>query len=118
MKKRIVLEVKPQIRLYDDVFHVQIIKQTHRGSRFGNPNTMFRSSTGLLLDSRSCPEIYMTDNIYYVRGSNHGDDSIVVVVRSIDDMQRIMHAVREYNSHVILGELPSIPAGSGPFTID
>ena len=115
MEKRIVLEVVPDD---GDVFQIQIIEQTHREEEFGNPRSMFESSMGFVIDSCSSPELYMENSIFYVRGSEYDADDNTVVVYSTYDMEYIMHAIREYNGHVILDKLPDVPTGISPFIVD
>ena len=115
MERKIILKATP----YDsDVFHVEVIEQTHIGVDFGNPNCDFTSSTGLMLSSCNCPEAYEEDNIVYVRGDNPQADGKRFTVDSIEFMQRIMHAVREYNSHVWVDKLPDVPTGIDSFIIE
>ena len=114
MEKKIVLSA-----MYDDYSYiVKIITQTHREYDFGNPGCDFTSSTGLILSSCSCPEVYEEDNLLYVRGDNLHADEQIFIVENKEFMQRIMHAVREYNTHVWVTKLPDVPTDSATFIVE
>ena len=115
MKRKIVLKVVP---CDSDVFNIRITEQTHRCGDFGNPNCDFTSSAGLMLSSCTCPEVYEEDNVVYVRGDDPQADERQFVVGNPEFMQRIIHAVREYNSRVWVVKLPDVPTGINPFTIE
>lgn len=114
MKRKIVLKVVSHDMA---VFHVRITKQTHRGIDFGNPSCDFTSSTGLMLSSCTCPEVYEEDDVLYVCGDNRQSDAQQFVVYNTAFMQRIMHAVREYNTYSFDDKLPDIPTGD-TFIVD
>lgn len=114
MDRRIVLDVA-----YDGIcFTIQIVEQTHRCSTFGNPDCDFTSSTGLMLSSCTCPAAHEEDNVVYVRGDDPHANRQCINVDSIGFMQRIMHAVREYNTYARSDKLPDVPTDVGTFIVE
>lgn len=114
MEKKIVLYVSYNGRVYT----VRVSTQTHLCEDFGNPGSDFVSSTGLSLVSCSNPAAYEEDDIVYVRGDNFDGDEFEFRIYNTEFMQRIIHAIREYNSHVWIDELPDAPTITGAFLID
>lgn len=114
MEKKIVLYAS-----YDgSVYTVCVSTQTHLCGEFGNPYRDFISSTGLALISCSNPAAFEDDDTVYVRGDNFDGDELEFRIYSTEFMQRIMHAVREYNSHTWVAKLPDAPTTRGAFLID
>ncbi len=107
MERKIVLRV---VRRGSDSFHIQIAEQTHKGDAFGNPKCEFTSSTGWILSSYTCPELFMEDHILYTRGRDRARDETQLAVDNVVVMQRIIHAVREYNRYARISKLPAVPA--------
>lgn len=114
MKRKLVLEVTHNELEY----MIRVIVQTHIGSDFGNPTCDFVASTGFTLASCTCPEVYGGDDVLYVRGDNPTADDQPVFVNGVDLMQRIMHAVREYNSYALVGKLPDVSTDAGTFIVE
>ena len=115
MRRKLVLKVIPHST---DGFHVQVTEQTYIGDNFGNPRGEFTSSTGLILGSCSCPEAYEDDDTVYVRGDATYMDRQHFTVYTREFMQRIMHAVMEYNRYALVDTLPSVPTGGSSFIVE
>ena len=96
-------------RIYYDQpsYRLHIIEQPYIRRDFGNPMDSFRSSKGFTLRSINNPAV-TTSNAMYVRGDNTHEDNISLTVHA-EFLRKVMHAVREYNSHLIIADLPGVP---------
>ena len=88
-------------------YQLQITEQSYIKNNFGNPNQSFISSKGFELRSANMPATSSSTKLY-VRGNDTSYDDTTVRVRETL-LRNIMHAVREYNSHLIIADLPVIP---------
>ena len=86
---------------------LQVTEQPYIRCDFGNPSDYFTSSKGFMLKSIGHPAISYSDK-FFVRGDRTAGDNKTLTVL-VGYLRKIMHAVREYNSHLIIAELPVIP---------
>ena len=104
-EKKIVMEC----RIYDGRWRLVIADQTHRNEHFGNPYDSFISSKGFCLTSCEYPNMYEGEDLLYVWGYDTDCDDDRISVYESTTLRKIIHAVREYNSHLIITDLPVIP---------
>jgi hypothetical protein len=79
---------------------LRIVKQTHRGSSFGNDqegNAFLHD--GFRLTSLCRPAIQCGGLGFFARGSDTGDDYIILAVPSEEWLEKCRAAVRAYNQH-------------------
>ena len=89
-------------------YNIGITEQPYIKNDFGNPSECFTSSRGFILKSMGHPAVGSFGDILFVRGHRTAGDNNTLTA-SGSYLRRIMHAVREYNSHLIIAELPVIP---------
>ena len=95
-------------RSKSQLYQLQITKQTCVKNDFGNPKEIFQSSKGFKLTSMGHPAIGSLGTVLFVRGDrSQAHNNILTVTARY--LSKIIHAVREYNSHVIITDLLSIP---------
>jgi hypothetical protein len=82
---------------------IQILEQTHIGAEFGKYLDSFIATNDLRLSSINSPEFIQSENVLYVRGTDSSADAKIVPVESMEDIKRIVAAVKEYNDY-FLGE--------------
>ena len=98
-----------------NIYRVQIIEQSYIREDFGNPTRSFISSKRFELRSAGYPA-YSTCGKLFVRGSSISGNHYTLDM-SAGYLRKVMHAVREYNSHLIIDSLPDIPSNE-TFIID
>ena len=86
---------------------IQIIKQTYIRGAFGNPDNSFTSSKGFILRSVNNPATASANKLFVRGDATYGNNYELSI--PADYLIKVMHAVREYNSHLIIKDLPSIP---------
>jgi hypothetical protein len=74
---------------------VQIVGQKYRCESFSTDGSNFRSTNGFTLRSQSVPQA--DDNALFVRGSDTKRDSMLLCVPSDEWIDKLSHAVNEYN---------------------
>ena len=86
---------------------LQVTEQSYIRCAFGNPSGCFTSSKGFILKSMGQPAIGASDKLF-VRGNRTYTNDYTLTV-STQYLVKVMHAVREYNSHLIITDLLVIP---------
>lgn len=75
----------------------KIVKQTHRGYKFGKKDRFFQASNGILLKSDCYPDIF--ENTIYLRGSSKSGDDTILNFRTLKKLRDCISAVDEYNDY-------------------
>ena len=88
-------------------YSIQIIEQSYIGYDFGNPNENFVSSKGFILRSMGHPAQGAGDKLFVRGDREHANDYALTI--SAQYLIKVMHAIREYNSHLIITDLLTIP---------
>lgn len=88
-------------------YMIKIIEQSYIRCDFGNPDESFISSKGFTLRSVNSPAISGGHRLY-VRGDCRYSNNDALSIGA-DYLIKVMHAVREYNSHLIITNLLAIP---------
>ena len=101
-----VIKMKAISILYEE-YNICITEQPYIKNDFGNPRNYFTSSKGFTLKSMGHPAIGVGSKLF-VRGDRTIQDNNILTV-SGSYLRKIMHAVKEYNNHLIITDLPAIP---------
>ena len=91
------------------LYRLKITEQSYIQSDFGNPGKNFISSKGFTLRSVHNPAAGEGARLFVQGAYSYGDSYTMDI--TIEYLIKIMHAVREYNSHVIVANLPVVPEG-------
>lgn len=92
---------------------IQILDQTHRGKDFGPINvacgSQFVASNGITLCSDASPEFSQSAMTLYVRGEYEDSDDAFIPINKLEDLDKIIDAVMEYNSYFANTNLTNNP---------
>ena len=109
MDKVIKMEITKVSSRYSDQpsYRLRIVEQSYIQEAFGNPERSFISSQGFELRSANSPAYSSTTKLYVRGNSSLGNNNTLSISKTL--VRKVMHAVREYNSHLIIPDLLPMP---------